>query len=131
MPVGTRADTRSAKLTRPTSQQSVLRAERNSPDLALLDEADPPLRRAIGKMDKVEVTAISRNGPERHSPQCTEPRQYRLGEHQLLARASGHLRRHVVVFRRAPAKPVDIFTDRLLAASHRASALRARPARLL
>src|SRR5215470_18681723 len=76
--------------------RSVLRAERDSPDPALLGEADPPLRRAIGELDEVDVGAELRNAPERHRPQRSELSQYRLVEQQLLARLRRHFRRHVL-----------------------------------
>src|SRR5437899_2215255 len=101
---------------------SVLRAERNSPDPALLGEADPPLRRAIGELDDVDVGAELRNAPERHRPQRPELGQYRLVEQQLLARFRRHFRRHVPVVRLAATKRIDILTQCLLAARHGARA---------
>src|SRR6266852_4841136 len=108
-----------------------LRAERNAPDLALLDEADPPIRRAVAEMGDVDVIAGRRNGAERQGPQRPKSGQHRPVEQQLLARAPRHLRRHVVVVRRAAAKRVDIFAQRLLAPWHGASTLRRRPHGLL
>ena len=110
---------------------SVLRAERNSPDLALLDEADPPFRRAIGELGDVQVTAARRNSAEQQCPQRPKSGQHRSAEQELLACVSGHLRRHVVVFRRAAAERIDIFTERLLAAWQGASALQCRAGGLL
>src|SRR5260370_10701178 len=110
---------------------SVLWAERNPPDPALLGEADPPLRRAIGEMDEVDVAIELLNAPERHRPQRPELGQYRLVEQQLLARLSSHFRCHVVVVRLPAADRVDILTQCLLAARHRAGAPRHGPASLL
>src|SRR5215469_4778280 len=104
-----------------------LRAERNAPDLALLDEADPPVRRAVAEMGSVDVIAGPRNAAERHCAQRPKSGQQRPVEQQLLARVLRHLRRHVVVVRRAAAKRLDIFAQRLLASWHGASTLRRRP----
>src|SRR5437016_3362303 len=50
-------------------------AERNAPDLALLDETDPPFRRAVGEMGEVDVVVGLRNGAERHGAQCPKSGQ--------------------------------------------------------
>src|ERR1700730_1994685 len=54
-----------------------LRAERNAPDLALLDEGDPPFRRAVAEMGDVDVVAGRRNRAERHCPQRPKSGQHR------------------------------------------------------
>src|SRR5882672_10778834 len=100
-----------------------LRTERNAPDLALLDEAEPPFRRAVAEMGNVDVVVGRRNAAERQGPQRPKSGQHRPVEQQLLASVRRHLRRHAVVVRRAAAKRVDIFAQRLLAPWHRASAL--------
>ena len=43
-----------------------VRADWNFCDLALLDEPDALLSRAVGKMGDIEVFGIRRNHPERH-----------------------------------------------------------------
>src|SRR5215831_1866482 len=65
-------------------RRAELRAERNAPDLALLDEADPPFRRAVAEMGNVDVIAGRRNAAERQGPQRPESGQHRLVEQQLL-----------------------------------------------
>ena len=47
----------------------ILRAERNPSDRAVLDQADPPLRRTVGEMGDVDVAAERRDAAERHRAQ--------------------------------------------------------------
>src|SRR5215813_7029157 len=99
-----RADVRSFK----SKSALIHRAKRDAADAALLDQADPPLHRAVGEMDAVDVAAKRRCAAERHCPQRTKPGQYRLIEHQLLPRLGGHLGRHPIVVGLAPAECVDV-----------------------
>src|SRR5215471_3101425 len=68
----------------------VLRPEREAPDPAFLDEADPKFRRAVGEVGHVDVVVELRGAAEGNCAQLAEPGENGLIDRQLLARLRGH-----------------------------------------
>src|SRR6185437_13919615 len=56
---------RLGRLPRPREAAAlILRTQRDTPDRAFPCQADPPFRRAVGKVDHVDVAAERRDAPE-------------------------------------------------------------------
>src|SRR5262249_53789453 len=97
----------------------VLRPQRKPADRAVLDQADPELRRAVDEMGDVDVAAHGRNGAERQGSQCAEPCENGLVERKLPTRIRRHFGGHAVIVRLTARNAVDVLTQHRLAAGLR------------
>src|ERR1043165_1157847 len=99
---------------------SVLGAEREAADPAVLEQTNAPLGSAVRELRHVDVAVELGGGAERHRAQRPESCQDRLLQQQLLARLSRCLLAHHLVARLPTRERLDMLPQRLLAAGSRA-----------